>query len=95
MDTSSITKVVCGQCTQQFDSFEAELAHICPTTGVPPTDPLTMGVNYAAIQQAALERGEAEAVNSPEPVEGEVIESSPAAEPQPSATVEPQVIEFS
>lgn len=52
--------VICGQCNTQFETSEAELAHICSVTGVAPTDPRSMGANYEAIQAAALERGQSE-----------------------------------
>lgn len=52
--------VFCGQCDQEFETPELELEHICPATGVAPTDPRTMGPNWQAIQEAALARGEAE-----------------------------------
>ena len=52
----------CGQCGLGFPTAEAELAHVCEVTGVTPTDPRSMGENFEAIQQAALERGATEEV---------------------------------
>lgn len=56
--------VICGQCTQEFKTAEEELNHVCPTTGVKPTDPKTMGPNYKAIQEAAIKRGQEDGVRS-------------------------------
>jgi len=49
--------VKCGQCNKEFETKEVCLAHICEVTGVAPTDPRSMGENYAQIQEAALKRG--------------------------------------
>lgn len=51
----------CGQCNQQFDTPEAFANHVCPVTGVKITEPQSMGPNWQAIQQAALDRGAARA----------------------------------
>lgn len=49
--------VVCGQCSIEFNTDEDYLVHLCEVTGVVPTDPQSMGVNWQTIQQKALERG--------------------------------------
>lgn len=48
---------ICGQCQIQFDTEAEYLNHRCSETGVEPTDPRSMGADYEAIQQSALERG--------------------------------------
>lgn len=48
---------VCGKCSLQFDTEQSYLEHKCKNTGVKPTNPLSMGLHYEAIQQAALKRG--------------------------------------
>lgn len=50
--------VYCGQCKQKFDTPALELEHICPVTGVRPTEPESMGHNWFAISKSALARGE-------------------------------------
>lgn len=46
----------CGQCVADFVDEATYLAHDCPTTGVKPTNPRSMGPAYENIQKAALER---------------------------------------
>lgn len=49
--------VFCGQCSLEFEGDPDYLVHECEVTGVVPTDPESMGVNWQTIQQKALERG--------------------------------------
>lgn len=43
-----------------YDTQEDELQSVNPETGFLPTDPQSMGENWEAIQQAALDRGSEE-----------------------------------
>ncbi len=49
---------ICGQCGGKFGSEKRYLDHTCKTTGVTPRDPESMGNDYAAVQDAAVERGQ-------------------------------------
>ena len=48
--------VFCGQCNKEFDTWKDELDHTCKITGVKPTDPESMGVNWQKLQENALKR---------------------------------------
>lgn len=49
--------VFCGQCNKEFADLDTELNHICKVTGVKPTDPESMGVNWQKLQESAIKRG--------------------------------------
>jgi len=53
----ALANVYCGQCGLGFDTPELELAHVCSVTGVKPTEPESMGVNWNTISSTAIDRG--------------------------------------
>lgn len=57
---------VCGLCMGIFASVEDYTGHTCASTGFTPADPQHQGPEFAAVQQAALQRG-AEAQAEPQP----------------------------
>ncbi len=48
----------CGQCDAEFSSDEEYVAHLCEKTGFTPADAEHQGPEFAAVQEAALARGE-------------------------------------
>lgn len=48
---------ICGKCLLEFEDENKYLDHVCKESKVKPTNPLSMGLHYEAIQQAALKRG--------------------------------------
>lgn len=46
----------CGQCGRSYKSEKGYLSHVCPSTGVKPTEPETMGDYHEKIAEAAQER---------------------------------------
>lgn len=52
--------VYCGQCGAEYKDDAEYLNTVCKATGVAPTDPLSMGKNWARIQDLALDRGKSE-----------------------------------
>lgn len=62
-------KHICGQCGHGFATEELYLEHTCSTTGFKPTEPENLGEGFAAIQEAALERGAERAGETEHPAE--------------------------
>lgn len=55
--TDQTVKHVCGRCNDEWLTEEEYCNHVCPATSKQPTDPAHLGPEFAAVQQAALERG--------------------------------------
>lgn len=50
---------ICGKCNGAFETDDLYVRHLCSETGFAPVMPEHQGEGFAAIQQAALARGEA------------------------------------
>jgi hypothetical protein len=48
---------VCTPCGKTWANAEDFRAHVCEVSGVAPTDPAYLGEDFAAISEAALQRG--------------------------------------
>lgn len=59
-----ITKVICGVCHDEWLTNDEYLNHVCPVTGFTPQQPEHLinstTPDFAAISQAAIERGAAD-----------------------------------
>lgn len=55
---------VCGKCSGEFETDEQYCDHQCETTGFTPKQAENLGEEFAAVQQAAIERGEARKVEA-------------------------------
>ena len=79
---------ICSNCTQQFESDEAYIAHQCSATGFTPAQPEHLGPEFVAIQKAALERAkERDDVDNEK--QDQAIAQLPAVEETASAEVAP------
>lgn len=55
--SKELKKHICGLCGKGFDTDEEYCGHTCEVTGVTPADIEHQGPEFAAISEAALQRG--------------------------------------
>lgn len=83
-----VEKHICARCADEWLTEAEYLNHVCPATNVTPQDPAHLGEEFAAVQEAALQRG-AERVGE-EAHPADVAAAEVAAPADVSVAIDPQ-----